>query len=68
MQDDVTLNEVDELFETSKPGYYKFTPEPYHQTCIICDKKFTSHLSLLRFCSPEHQEMVMVQIAKVKRG
>lgn len=48
---DFAPTRTDRDFEDYKPNYYKFEDEVYERTCDVCDKKFKTHLKLLRQCS-----------------
>lgn len=50
---------TDKLFEVHNPGYYTYDKEEHTGKCYICKLEFTSHLELLKFCSPEHQQLFL---------
>lgn len=53
------MTSVDKLFEAHSPNYYTYNDKEFTRKCYICQAEFTSHLRLLKFCSPEHQQLFL---------
>ena len=68
---------TDQAFEDSKPNYYNFDGQSYERTCIalvgptkddkVCGKQFTTHLKLLKFCSPQHMSDTLNALSGIRR-
>lgn len=54
---------VDQLFNEYRPGYYKFSKEFYNRFCLICGSNFTTSLSLLNACNPDHYEALVSRLS-----
>lgn len=54
---------TDQLFDDYRPGFYKFEGEPRNRECFSCDKKYTTRLDRLRFCSPTCQQKFLNKFA-----
>lgn len=46
------MTETDKAFEKDRPGYYIFSDKQFERTCMTCGKKFSTTLSMNRFCKP----------------
>ena len=55
--------QTDQLFDDYRPGFYKFEGEPRSRECFSCDKKYTTRLDRLRFCSPTCQQKFLNKFA-----
>ena len=70
---DFSLTRTDQLFEDKKPGYYNFGVKVFERGCFLpgCDKKFKTHLKLLKYCSPKHYvdglDLIINSITKEKK-
>lgn len=58
------MTSTDKLFEAQKPSYYTFSERKFSKVCSLskwnlCKKSFDTHLELLRFCCPEHQQAAL---------
>lgn len=73
---DLGLTRTDAAFEAYKPNYYKFSDKVFTRKCIaltnkkagtVCNKEFKTHLSLLKFCSPECQLRTLNHLAGLEQ-
>lgn len=55
--------QTDQLFDDYRPGFYKFEGEPRNRECFSCDKKYSTRLDRLRFCSPTCQQKFLNKFA-----
>lgn len=54
----VTVTTTDKLFNDELLGYYIFG-EVETRTCFVCNKEFKTALSMLKTCSPAHQDRLL---------
>lgn len=60
------LSKTDQLFENTKPGYYKYAGVLESRDCFNCNKRFSTRMTLLKCCSPSCQQSLLRALAGVK--
>ena len=62
-----TPTRTDRLFEELNPSYYNYDKTEYEKVCVSCSKGFSTHLQLMKFCSPKCKDEAFKQINKLMK-
>ena len=62
------LTPTDRLWEDHYPNYHIFSEELFSRVCVVCQKPFETHLSLLKVCSPKCREGLMDALTGDRAG
>lgn len=66
--DGAPLTKTDHIFEKRTPQWHNFSGVTSTRKCMICGDSFDTRLSLLKFCSPDCRDQVMILIADPEKA